>query len=99
MKLKNFIEYAKIIEKYLTFLTYLDYSIYIYIDDDKYEITIENESDYVATLATEEEISIKELEENILNKIEKSKLSMLKIMNEKQKEIENIKYVLNFIDK
>ena len=104
MNLKDFIEYAKIIEKYEPFLTELGYEIIVdtsCYDDGYFEISIDNELQTLASLSGSECTSIgyDELEQKIKKAFEENKNNILKQINEKQHDIKRLKYMLNSIDK
>ena len=103
MKLENFIDYAKVIEKYLQLLKALNYEIVVCTsdyDEDFYEVSLENENSSLGTLGScyKEKITCEELEKNILEVYKNHQKDILKQINQKQKEIKNLKKILNTLD-
>ena len=104
MNLKDFIEYAKIIEKYEPLLTELEYEIGVDTsdyDDGYFEIFIGNGLQTSISLGGSEcpYIGYKELEQKIKKVFEENKSNIIKQINEKQNEVKKLKYILNSIDK
>lgn len=100
MEIKKFLEYARVIEKYQKLLEYLMYEIELDYDNEDCEIYLNAPMDIANGYKIYSDrdgyiTSLEKLETNLMQLSQEYKILILTQINDKQKEIKNLKKLLN----